>query len=442
MYKKTYIFDLDDTLCSTPYGVGPDGKEGPQYYDAVPIIERIEKVNNLYEDGHTIIIDSARGKVSGKSWFYFTLDQLKNWGLKFHHLRVGEKFIADHYVDDKAINSEVFFHEDSLNKESGSGVSTNVVIVSRVLKEATKERMNKLIDEINFLENIPEKFKDKFSRIIFSRVEHNKVFYEMEHHNLPSFRRLILSGEMDDSEIIYWIRKITDFSMNLYSYKKIDISRSILMKQLHWQRFENRMSELRENSSYFRAALDKKELDINGMTYKNLEILYPKIKARESWFYPDFISRWSHSDLHFSNILIDRNKKDFVLLDPRGYSFCEYYYDFGKLWHSVHGKYELIAERMFSVSNVDDVSHTFEIHKNKAYITLENSKNDVSKILCEYSNEDFDIVMLKTEFNNVMHFASLIPFLLEFDDQEERARAAYYQSIILLNEFCKNYGVL
>lgn len=107
--KMIYVFDLDDTLCKTIYGVGPDGKYGPQYYDSTPIHHRIEVVNKLYEDGNTIIIDTARGTASGKNWFNFTVDQLKSWDVKFHHVRTGKKFVSDYYVDDKAINDKEFF---------------------------------------------------------------------------------------------------------------------------------------------------------------------------------------------------------------------------------------------------------------------------------------------------------------------------------------------
>ena len=62
-------------------------------------------------------------------------------------------------------------------------------------------------------------------------------------------------------------------------------------------------------------------------------------------------------------------------------------------------------------------------------------------IFIDASNEARDEVEMKTEFNDVMHFATLIPFLLVFDSKEEKARTAYYQSVILMNDFCKKYGV-
>ena len=98
--NKIYVFDLDGTLCET---------EGNFYEKSKPITQRINYVNQLFEKGNTIIIDTARGCVSGKNWWYFTVEQLKTWGLKFHTLRTGVKFGADFFIDDKGFNDKEFF---------------------------------------------------------------------------------------------------------------------------------------------------------------------------------------------------------------------------------------------------------------------------------------------------------------------------------------------
>ena len=84
----------------------------------------------------------------------------------------------------------------------------------------------------------------------------------------------------------------------------------------------------------------------------------------------------------------------------------------------------------------------FEIVKNNAYDSLEGAKFSIMDMFCALSDEKNDDVILKTEFNNVMHFATLIPFLLEFDTKESRARTSYYQSVIMMNDFCKKHGII
>ena len=95
-----YCFDLDGTLCNT---------EGNNYSESTPKKDRIAVVNKLYDQGHTILVDTARGSVSVKNYFFFTLNQLKSWGLKFHTLRTGTKIGADVFIDDKGISDLNFF---------------------------------------------------------------------------------------------------------------------------------------------------------------------------------------------------------------------------------------------------------------------------------------------------------------------------------------------
>lgn len=97
-----YIFDLDGTLCHTT---------GMEYANSTPMRRRIERVNKLYDAGHTIIIDTARGTTSGADqWWDLTREQLKTWGVKYHTLHLGTKPYGDIYVDDRAIEAYDFFN--------------------------------------------------------------------------------------------------------------------------------------------------------------------------------------------------------------------------------------------------------------------------------------------------------------------------------------------
>lgn len=108
-----YCFDLDGTLCTMSKEVD-DLPEGPnkdhcQIGRTQPIQSRIDIVNDLYDGGNYIIIETARGTVTGLDWYEKTQSQLDEWGLKYHELRTGTKISADIYIDDKGKNSEDFF---------------------------------------------------------------------------------------------------------------------------------------------------------------------------------------------------------------------------------------------------------------------------------------------------------------------------------------------
>lgn len=104
---KTYVFDLDNTLCITTKNDNGDW----DYENSQPIQERINVVNKLFDSGNYIIIDTARGSTSKKNWQETTFNQLKTFGLRYNELRSGVKFSADFFIDDKGINSEDFFKD-------------------------------------------------------------------------------------------------------------------------------------------------------------------------------------------------------------------------------------------------------------------------------------------------------------------------------------------
>lgn len=97
----TICFDLDGTLC--------EQRTDGQYHLATPYAGRIGWVNHLATRGHRIIIDTARGSGTGTDWRTATEQQLADWGVLYHELRIGEKPAADLYVDDRAQNAVDYF---------------------------------------------------------------------------------------------------------------------------------------------------------------------------------------------------------------------------------------------------------------------------------------------------------------------------------------------
>lgn len=95
--------DIDDTICYRN-----EVNNNIDYSKSEPYLNRIEKINKLFDEGNTIVYWTARGTLSNINWFTITLNQLKTWGCKFHELRMG-KPAYDLFIDDKNINSEDYF---------------------------------------------------------------------------------------------------------------------------------------------------------------------------------------------------------------------------------------------------------------------------------------------------------------------------------------------
>lgn len=89
MSDKPWILSIDlDGVLAKP--TSPD-----KYEVAQPIVENIEKVNKLFDHGHRIVINTARG------WFAYDLTErwLKKYNVKYSQLVMG-KVYAHCYVDD------------------------------------------------------------------------------------------------------------------------------------------------------------------------------------------------------------------------------------------------------------------------------------------------------------------------------------------------------
>ena len=93
-----YCFDIDGTLCS---------QESGDYLLAQPFEHRVEAVNRLFDEGHEIILFTARGSKSGLDWSSKTEEQIRSWGLRHHELLLGKPH-ADLYIDDKALHPDLF----------------------------------------------------------------------------------------------------------------------------------------------------------------------------------------------------------------------------------------------------------------------------------------------------------------------------------------------
>ncbi len=87
------IIDLDGTICT----------EEKMFSRSLakPINKAVESINQLYDEGHTIIIYSARLWIE----YEMTHHWLKVNGIKFHQLVLG-KPQGDFWIDDRALRFE------------------------------------------------------------------------------------------------------------------------------------------------------------------------------------------------------------------------------------------------------------------------------------------------------------------------------------------------
>ena len=100
---KVIYVDIDETICQRETSV--DFGTTHDYSKAKPILENIEKINKLYDEGHTIVYWTARGSRKQIDWTVLTSKQLNEWGAKYHELRVDKPFYGL-FIGDKSLRIE------------------------------------------------------------------------------------------------------------------------------------------------------------------------------------------------------------------------------------------------------------------------------------------------------------------------------------------------
>jgi hydroxymethylpyrimidine pyrophosphatase-like HAD family hydrolase len=91
--------DIDNTILDT---------DGVNYENTKPMKDRIQKINDLYDEGHTIVYWTARGTLSGIDYYDLTKSQLDKFGVKYHELKLKKPYY-DLFIDDRNVNSEEYF---------------------------------------------------------------------------------------------------------------------------------------------------------------------------------------------------------------------------------------------------------------------------------------------------------------------------------------------
>lgn len=301
-------------------------------------------------------------------------------------------------------------------------------------KEVVMKGEEKLMDECKWLMNLPENISKHFPKVSNYHCNETPTYFETKFYDMPSLRTMLLSGKMSVKEALKLLENIFDFLFeNLYT---MNITRNVkdYVFQTHLKRVYTRLIEMKTNIKVFNDIVDKKILKINGKKYYNILYILGILKDDEKFMKSVTPKQLNaiHGDLHFDNILFDKN--NFVLVDPRGCSEGDITYDIGKIWHSCNGMYDFLHTGQFVLEKKNGAFRLYI--KNKKGVKLYREiRDELAKILTKYEYAKKDKNWLKRVlFSEAMHFCSVVPFHLKYDGVEKLALALYLTGVILLNE--------
>ena len=333
--KLRICFDLDNTLVTYPTIIN-------DYNSVKPIEKNINLLNFLKDQGHEIIIYTARrmtthnnniGKVI-KDIALTTINNLEKFNIQYDELIFG-KPIADIYIDDRALNpyisnishfgfifgAEKFLH----NKIDNNKYNSISFIDNRIIKTGPSQFIR---GELFYYQNMPQKISSFFPKLFHSstNTEIGNTTIEIEHiKGVP----------------LYYIYK-----NKLITQKIIDNLFTVL-NNLHSLTINiaSQPSDDNIKNNYF-DKLEKRFVKKQDYPFEDATIVYNElIKDLSETYSPEKV-QVIHGDFWFSNIILTY-EDTYKMIDMKGQVDGiltlggDRYYDYGKFYQSIIG-YDLI----------------------------------------------------------------------------------------------------
>ena len=238
-----------------------------------------------------------------------------------------------------------------------------------IIKTSTNNE--KLIDEINWYESIPEEISNLVPKILETSTENNP-FIKLEYVKHPTLSELWLYGEFS---VEFWKKIVENLFDIIQKFKKFN---KPVTKQeydsIYFEKTSNRINELVQTSNFFKKIFDEDFIIINDKKFKNWKLMKDEIKDKINTMFNKEDNCLIHGDLYFSNILYDSENKIYKLIDPRGKwgesTSGDIKYDIAKIRHSIVGGFDTITNGLYSAKYLEDNKIEYKVFKSKNHQLL------------------------------------------------------------------------
>jgi len=235
----------------------------------------------------------------------------------------------------------------------------NTLSVDPVLNTITKVSLydEKLENELNWYESLPEKLKVLSPRIISKSRVNGKLHLVSEYYGYPTLAELYLYSDL---HIEYWSSILGRLLLLQESFRKFegDIQEEEVVKMYRDKTFE-RIDLLLQQDSEWKEIFSFDQITCNGQPLVNFNELRESIAEKAKRLGQTFRPCIMHGDFCFSNILYDVNNHIIRLIDPRGSfgkkgTYGDPRYDLAKLRHSLGGLYDFIIADLFEIKRIEN----------------------------------------------------------------------------------------
>lgn len=340
--SKRFCFDLDNTLVTYP-------KVPNDYTSVEPIYETINYLKKLKDNGHTIIIYTARrmrthsGNVGSviADIGQITLDTLKKFEIPFDEIYFGKPY-AHFYIDDLMIdpksdlNKTLGYYMEDVNPRHFNQIEVGQTVIK-------KSEDKKLIGERKYYQWVQENATDEVKQLFPKLISFTDNSIEIEYLDGINFSTMYVNEILSTEHIDKLINNVKV----LHSYKE-------------GTEVQTKFSPLSEK---YMERMGMYDYTKYGLTYDDVHYVFNKLKEIENGGFDNVLI---HGDCVFSNILMN-NSGDLKFLDMRGVVGNNYttygmgLYDYAKIYQSIMGYDEILMDKRMKVSYKESIKTYFEM---------------------------------------------------------------------------------
>jgi len=228
----------------------------------------------------------------------------------------------------------------------------NSLSINQTLGTITKFSKNnqKLKDELDWYQNIPEPLKVLTPRILHYEPQNNEVQIVQEYYGYPTLAELYVYGEFHSDTWISILNRVMAIHKEFLKYS--GSLNEEYIQEMYSKKIFLRLKEAGKQDNSWREILSAQELMFNNKNLIGIPGLRNFINQISEKLAKTTSTTVIHGDFCFSNILFDINNQIIRLIDPRGRFgkkgiYGDPRYDIAKLRHSVHEYYDYIVADMF-----------------------------------------------------------------------------------------------
>jgi dTDP-glucose pyrophosphorylase len=303
----------------------------------------------------------------------------------------------------------------------------NTLKINPVLNTITKisERDEKLQDELDWYEGLPEPLKVLTPRILGSRRVNGYLEITQEYYGYPTLAELYLYGNLRHGVWDSILKQLFRIHQEFQRYPAELCAKNL--EKVYIQKTGERLGELEVQDEFWGGLLAQREIVYNGKTLQNYRQLESQICQFSHQLAGTIQGCIIHGDFCFSNILFDVNNQIVRLIDPRGSFgskgiYGDPRYDIAKLRHSLAGLYDHMVADLFELRQAGPAF--------QSCFFMDGSHGPIQELFDKLLVEN-GFVLDEIKFIEGLLFLTMPPLHRE---HPERQKIMYLTGLSLLNE--------